>query len=390
MKKLTIIMLGMSSQAEWDQGILNKKMQTVQAGAVNRNFHILQQILKRPEVVRVIHVDFLPFTKRKVIKEALQAKLWRSTSNTQARGLTWRVDSKSPKWWSLACLRWQDVKHLKPFIPPDTEVVIWSYHPFFPQVFDLFPYAKKVFDSVDNWAEHPVYAPVKERLKKNYQHIQDQADIIFTVSPDLQNLFAGHQNVTWIPNGVDVDHFSREASNPEQFSTLPRPFVVYIGVIQERLDVELLEQTARLIPSIQIVLAGPVWAGTPLGGLRELKNVMFLGPVPYQDLPNLLSQASAGIIPHRVNRFTASMNPLKLYEYLASGLPVISTPVQGTEQFASGVRVATTSTEFAAAIQQAISLPTPEKQKLKLLVQNQTWDQRIDQMIKIIQRSCPH
>lgn len=389
MKQLNVIMLGMSSQAEWDQGILNKKMQKVQAGAVNRNFHILQQLLKRPEVARVIHVDFLPFTTRKVIKETLQAKLWRSTSKTQARGLTWRLDQKNPKWWSLACLRWQDVKHLKSFISTDTELVIWSYHPFFPQVFEAFPNAKKVFDTVDNWAEHPVYASVRERLKQNYGQIQHQADIIFTVSPDLRQLFAKHQNVTWIPNGVDPEHFS-QALNPEQFSALPRPFVVYVGVIQERLDVKLLEQTARLIPSIQIVLAGPVWEGTPLGGLRELKNVQFLGPVPYQDLPNLLSQASAGIIPHQVNRFTASMNPLKLYEYLASGLPVISTPVQGTEQFASGIRVATTPTEFASAIQQAISFPTQEKQKLKLLVQNQTWDQRVDQMIKIIQRSCPH
>lgn len=384
MKKMTVIMLGMSSQADWEEGILNKKLQKTQAGAVNRNFHILHHLLLRPEVARVIHVDFLPFTTRKKIKEAVQSKLWSSTVNTQAKGLTWRLDKKSEKWWSLACLCWKDVGHLQKYIVPDTDLVIWSYHPFFPQVFNLFPQAKKVFDTVDNWAEHPVYAKVQARLKQNYQTIQKIADIIFTVSPKLQELFSGHQKVVWIPNGVDVEHFS-QAKHPEQFVDLPQPYVAYVGVIQERLNVSLLEQVAQLLPQIHFVLAGPVWAGTELEGLPQLPNVHFIGQVPYQDLPNLLHRASAGIIPHHVNRFTASMNPLKLYEYLASGLPVVSTPVQGSEQFASGVHLAATPELFAAAIVEATHITTQERQNLKRLMQDHTWDQRVDQMLNVIQ-----
>lgn len=383
MKQLTIIMLGMSSQADWDQGILNKKLQKVQAGAVNRNFHVLQHLLKRPEVARVIHVDFLPFTLRKTVKEVLQARLWRSSVKTQARGLTWRLDANDAKWWSLACLGWRDVAHLKQFIAPDTEVVIWSYHPFFPQVFGLFPGALKVFDAVDNWVEHPVYASVKQQLQENYQEIQQTVDVIFTVSNDLQKLFSTHKKVIWIPNGVDANHFS-QTKQPEQFSDLPQPYAAYVGVIQERLDVELLTETAKLTPEIHFVLAGPVWEGTPLGELRELKNVHFIGPVPYQDLPNLLHKACAGIIPHRVNKFTASMNPLKLYEYLASGLPVISTPVQGTEQFSTGVSLASTALEFSTALKKSLLLSPIEKQRLIGLVKDQTWDNRIEQMINSI------
>lgn len=384
MKPMTIIMLGMSSQADWDQGILNRKLQKVQGGAVNRNYHVLQHVLKRPEVARIIHVDFLPFTPRKMVKEFLQAELWRSTPQTKDRGLTWRLDQRTDKWWSLACLRLSDLLQLKTYILPETELVVWSYHPIFPQVFGLFSGATKVFDTVDNWAEHSAYVGMKQQLLDNYQHITQTADVIFTVSPELKKLFTPHRNVTWIPNGVDVEHFS-SALPTEKFSHLKQPFAVYVGVIQERLDAELLEQVAKLTPSVQFVLAGPVWEGTPLAGLKALDNVHFIGPVPYQELPQLFSQASVGIIPHRVNRFTASMNPLKLYEYLASGLPVVSTPVQGTEQFSAGVQVRREPKEFSQAVLAAVQISPEDKTKLKQLVQDQTWDKRVEQMIKAIQ-----
>lgn len=382
MKQRTVILVSMSSRADWQEGILNKKFQHLQAGVVNRNFHILQTMLKRPEIERVISVDFLPFTLRKSIKQVMRTRLWRSTPETQDRGLTWRVDAITPKWWSVSALRAKDVAHLKRLVVPGTEVVVWSYHPFFPEIFQQYPTAKKVFDTVDNWSEHTAYIQYQQRLKKNYVRIDKTADVIFTVSPDLKKVFPENTHVYWVPNGVDVQHF-RQPSNNQQFNLLPKPFVVYCGVIQERFDLSLVEQTARLLPNIHFVIAGPIWEGINLASLH-LPNVHLIGSVDYQQLPSLLARASCGIIPHIVNRFTASMNPLKLYEYLAAGLPVISTPVKGTEQFPTGVTVASTPPEFATAIKKAIAYSSEQKKQLTSLVTEHTWETRLDTMLSYL------
>lgn len=379
MKQLTVILVGMSSRADWQQGILTKTGKKMQAGVVNRNFHVLQTLLKRPEVVRVISVDFLPFSLRKSVKQLWQSQLWRTTSSTQARGMTWRLDRVTSKWWSLAALRAPDVAQLKKFVVKGSGLVIWSYHPFFPEVFQLLEPAIKIFDTVDNWAEHPVYANYAELLQNNYSLIDQTADFIFTVSPDLRLVFPTNSHISWIPNGVDVRHFSEPNQSP-QFNSLAQPFVVYCGVIQERFDINLMVETAKLLPHIKFVIAGPVWEGIDLTPLRR-PNIQLLGPVNYEQLPSLLARASCGIIPHRVNRFTASMNPLKLYEYLAAGLPVVSTPIKGTEQFPGGVMVASTPVEFAAAIQKSLSYTHQQKQQLRDLVTDQTWDIRVEQML---------
>lgn len=383
MKQLTIILVGMSSRVDWEQGILTKNLQRMQGGVVNRNYHVLQTLLRRPEVEKVISVDFLPYNLRKSIKQGIQTHWWRRTKTTQAKGLTWRLEAVTGKWWSLSSLRVNALTQLKSYINPETQMVIWSYHPFFPEVFSQLPGAIIVFDTVDNWAEHPAYAKYTKRLKNNYSEIDSSADYIFTVSSDLKKLFPKNSQVTWVPNGVDVQHFSTP-HDPQEFNVLPQPFVVYCGVIQDRFDVKLVAATAALLPQIYWVIAGPVWKGMDLTSLN-LPNVRLIGPVNYRQLPNLLARASCGIIPHKINQFTASMNPLKLYEYLAAGLPVVSTPIKGTEQFPSGVLTASTPQEFAAAIQKALTYSPEQKIRLRQLIIDQTWDTRVQLMLKKIE-----
>lgn len=382
MKKKAIILVGMSSRADWEQGILNKKMRLMQTGVVNRNFHILQTLLAREEVAQVISVDFLPFTWKKKVKEIIQAKLWMSFPQTIGRGVSWRLDTVTKKWSSLACVCVKDVKHIKKWIDPQAEIIIWSYHPFFPEVFEYFPHAKTVFDAVDDWSSHPNYQAWRSELVKKYSSINTVAGTAFTVSPQLLSLFPNHPNLHWIPNGVDLNFFSRP-QNPQEFSDLPQPFAVYAGIIQERLDVALLSSVAQSLPSVHFILAGPVWENLDIQKLEAEPNVRFIGPVPYTKLPNLFSRASLGIIPHHVNRFTQSMNPLKMYEYLAAGLPVVSTPVSGTEQFSQGVRVATTPTEFSLAVTQALHQPKTKKE-LQELVKNESWESRVTSMLSYI------
>lgn len=384
MKPLTIILINMSTRADWEQGIMNKWGHIMQTGVVNRNWHVQQQLLKKPEVQQVISVDFIPYNLKKQIKQVVQTKLWKKTKDTKAKGFTWRLDQMSPKLWSMACLGPKPLKCLYPFIKPQTQLVVWSYNPFFPDVFSYFPQAISVFDTVDNWSTHPVYKRYVSRLQSGYQEIGRVAKQIFVVSPDLKRLFPTNAQVTWIPNGVDFAHFS-SPKNVNQYQHLKQPFVVYAGVIQERFDFKLLEQTARLLPYIKFVIAGPIWKSVKSDILRSSKNIQFIGPIPYADLPNLFSRAVCGIIPHHVNRFTSSMNPLKLYEYLAAGLPVVSTPIQGTDQFPLGIFIAKTADQFAQYVEEAKKFGLKEKQLFQTQVLSHTWEQRASQMLTLLQ-----
>lgn len=380
----TVIVVGMSSRADWEQGIVNKRLKTIQPGVVNRNFHVVQTLLRRDDIYQVITVDFLPFTWRKRLKEILQAKLWRSIPGTRAWGVGWRVDQVKEKWLTLACISQRHVKKLTPFISGDSPILLWSYHPFFPEVFSMFPGATSIFDTVDDWSTHPAYAAYANTLKAHYQSISTRADIIFTVSPILKHTFPHHPKTVWIPNGVDIMHFS-SPSNMDQFAHIPAQSVVYSGVIQERFDIQLMKATAEQLPDIQFILAGPVWPEVDISPLAAVPNIRFIGPIPYADLPNLFAHVRAGIIPHVINAFTQSMNPLKLYEYLAAGLPVVSTPVSGTEQFPNGVFLANTAQEWVKNIRKACALTEEERVALQHSVKDHSWDQRVDRMMRLIE-----
>ena len=112
-----------------------------------------------------------------------------------------------------------------------------------------------VFDSVDNWAEHSSYVKFKTRIEKSYDYIKKNTDIIFTVAEDLKNLFDDQPNVYWIPNGVDLKHYQDEWKLVNRdIGDLPKPIIGYIGVIQDRVDLELIQFLAENNPNKSFVL----------------------------------------------------------------------------------------------------------------------------------------
>jgi len=133
-------------------------------------------------------------------------------------------------------------------------------------------------------------------------------------------------------------------------------------------------------------LAGPVWKKAKTDRLKKMPNVHFLGPISYHDLPELYNYFDIGIIPHQITKFTKSMNPLKMYEYLACGLPVVTTPVAGTDQFRKFIKVAETRTDFIAALKHYLADPGDqvEKEKRRQAVRGHSWQNRLDRMFKII------
>lgn len=212
--------------------------------------------------------------------------------------------------------------------------------------------SKFVFDAIDNWMFHPQMKN-KELIKSNYQYVKKNADIIFTVSEALAESFAGHSNVNWVANGVDKQFFSEAFKCNKNSKNI---VVGYVGKIQERVDFELVEKCLEAFENVKFMFLGPAYSQKEKIETLKKKynNIEFTGDIHYNKLPEYLKNIDITIIPHKVDEFTNSMNPLKLYEYLAAGKPVVSTKVAGSDDISDYVFIAENDDGFIMNLKEVV------------------------------------
>lgn len=368
----------------------------IRKGIPNRNRHVLFKLLQNKKIDKVLAVDFLPFTFKRAVGNVFE-NVWQDFGGMVLKKSVFsKLTQISSKLFVYSTV--------KSFLPGEKKVYreiedhaaylglknygLWSYYPMFAGYLNYFKNCHpKVFDAVDNWVEHPNFHEYRLRLRRHYGLIDEKADNIFTVSKKLLALFPKNKNKFWISNGVDLEHFRNLGKSPHSpklklLSSLKKPLIGYTGIIQERLDLDLIEFLSLKNPEKSFVFLGPVW--TKVDKLKRLRNVHFLGEVGYQDLPHVLKQFDLGIIPHQINDFTNSMNPLKLYEYLAAGLPVVTTPVSGTEQFSKSVFIAKSREEFDLKINKVIASNKNSRPELcpeEDLLKNYSWENKVNEML---------
>ncbi len=381
-------MFNMSSFQEWENGV------------VNRNFHILKNLLDRPEIGKILAIDYLPFNLRRGFKSYLESQAFGARGKVIYRDFTNRliradqsalgrhinklfiystIDSVVSE--SLAM---RSIKRMMRKLDID-QPLIWSYLPLFVRPFQDITARLKIFDAVDDWRSHSAYENQRDRLEQNYRLISQRADLIFTVAKDLKLLFDDQPKVHWIPNGVDFDRWQGQFDFPDDLKDKTPPIIGYAGVIQNRIDIKLIKDIAELNPEKSFVFVGMIWPEINKGEFARNKNVYFLGQKPYGDLPRYLTHFHVGIIPHKVDPFTKSMNPLKLYEYLACGLPVVSTPVAGMDMFPDLIRIASDSEYFSQQINEALGEEAePLRIKRREAVKPHSWPARVGEMLRII------
>lgn len=393
-KQYDIVMFSMSDFKDWQE-----------KGIVNRNYHILNQLLKSSEIGKILHIDFLPYTKKRALRSYYESQIWGTSGKVIKRGLTSTLRKISDKLYICSTIDsifsekkvYKDINKILKKLNFNN-IILWSYFPIFVGYFDQIKSKIKIFDTVDNWLEHPNFKNYKARLLKNYNIIDQKADLIFTVSQDLIKLFPTNKNVHWISNGVDVAFFqntnvkcqismphrqvAEEATNVKK---IPHPIIGYVGIIQNRVDLDLIKYLAEQNPDKSIVLIGSIWPDANIEKIKNLKNIYLLGHKSYQELPRYIHQFDVAIIPHKINQFTRSMNPLKLYEYLACGKLVVTTPVAGIEEFRDLIYITSTKEEFNSKIQSALQENNKEFEIKRIKsVKKYSWDSRIDQMLKYI------
>jgi len=183
-----------------------------------------------------------------------------------------------------------------------------------------------------------------------------RADLVVTTSERLAEARRlWNPRTVWVPNGADVEHFGRPVDQPApELEPLGRPLIGFIGGLSQWIDVELLATLALARPDWSLVLIGPPGGGIDLARLRRLPNVHLLGPRPYASLPSYLAAFDVALIPFTRDPVTAAADPIKVYEYLAAGVPVVATDLPALRRLGHVVRLAESAAAFVAQVEAAL------------------------------------
>lgn len=381
---MDFIMFNMSSYVEWQNGVNN------------RNFQLLNNLLENNAVDKILAIDYLPFTLKRTLRNYKENILENIREGTVIKkGLFSKLTKINDKLFVYSTIKsiispGLVIAEIKKIINDldFNNIVNWSCFPLWIGNYHAFQEKITIFDAIDNWSEHSSYQKFKYKILNNYKTIAKDVDIIFTVSEEVQKVFGQRQKLIWLPNGVDFSHYQKSYNLINRdIGDLKKPIIGYEGIIQDKLDLDLIRMIAIKNEQASIVLIGPVWYDQIIKALADLKNVFFLGYKNYQELPMYIQQFDVAIIPHKNDKFCLSTNPMKLYEYLACGKPVVTVHQKELESFQPYIYLAKNYEEFNEFINQALqekNLVLSEKRKN--LVKEQTWRKRTKIIIDYLNR----
>ncbi len=274
-----------------------------------------------------------------------------------------------------------------------------------PRLFLFAPHAGSLLDGFresisiyfcnDPFAKLFEYPSARPNLQRMEDKLTRNADVVFTVSEQLTEERRRHNpNTHLIPLAADVELFSKALDEstpiPEELRSLSRPIIGHMGVINTRIDIELVRRIAKLLPEASFVFVGPILElgrqmHEELLGLQTCGNVYFLGNKPEELLPSYCKAVDVFIVPYLRDDVTKYIKAnAKFFQYVASGRPVVSTigPVDLDEEI---VRTAVSPEEFVGAIRIALTQRTPEAQAKRLaFARNNSWGERVDRIERIL------
>jgi UDP-galactopyranose mutase len=268
------------------------------------------------------------------------------------------------------------------------DYVLWFYTPMAMGFADDLDPKAIVYDCMDELSGFKFAPP---SLLENESKLFQKADLVFTGGQSLYEAKKDrHQSVHAFPSSIETAHFKQArtvSTEPDDQKQISHPRLGYCGVIDERLDINLVGQIAQLRPDWQFVMIGPVVKISD-EDLPHFTNIHYLGGKNYQELPAYMAGWDVALMPFAINESTRFISPTKTPEYLAAGKPVVSTAIRDVVRPYGDmnlVRIASTAEEFVAACEKALNenqtdnLPSVDE----FLAQN-SWDKTWSRMAGLI------
>jgi glycosyltransferase involved in cell wall biosynthesis len=195
------------------------------------------------------------------------------------------------------------------------------------------------------------------------------------------------EGVYYLPNGVSEIFFERDLPCPADFPQDGRPVAIYVGTLDTRFDLETLQYAVKRMKDIHFLLVGPLTCAALETGftvLDEETNFTRLGAKVYSELPAYLQWSDVGLIPFHLNELTEAVNPIKYYEYLASGLPVVAPPMRELLEMNGPLHSYNDAEHFCSAVQEALTAGRNSEAELVEYAAKHTWRNRFEQVIDLV------
>ena len=248
-----------------------------------------------------------------------------------------------------------------------------------------------LYDITDDWTQLDQSSREARLIASQDADLCRRADAVIVCSEKLfQSKRPLAPSLHLIPNGVHLAHYAtvgdRTRPLPPEAAAWPRPVLGYTGTVHaSRVDVELVEKLARRFSSGTLALVGPDFLPREVTArLDALGNVRRVPPVPYARVPEYMRAFDVCIVPHRVSSFTESLNPIKLWEYLAAGLPIVSTPVPGFRDYPQHVYLGADVESFSAGVAAALAEDPARRAARQEEARHHSWDARVDAVVEVM------
>lgn len=289
-------------------------------------------------------------------------------------------------------------RHLRPILSQlgFENVLLWLYPPQSAALVGQFNEVLSIYHCIER------FAGIQKGIKRKTMIAEEekllrQVDLVFTHAEGLRQLYQplARRPILLVPSAADVNHFQSSPEIRPEIAQIPQPRLGIVGTLDDRIDIEMLSILARQHPDWHLIFIGHIRSERlNLAPLLALTNVHYLDKRSFQELPEFLNGMNANLVPYLLNEMTRFISPLKVYEYLAVGKPVISVDLPEVRRLSEWVTIVPTTTgkaqtraqAFAAGIQQTLDANTPglESERRKVAWQH-TWDERVNKMWEIIE-----
>lgn len=327
---------------------------------IARKLRSLTQGLKNPtENLHVFSPLFLPVQGRPLVDGLNNLSL-----RMQLRGVCQRLGFESPILWlenarAADAISWFESKLI-------------VYH-----VSDLFANDR--------------YMSNRQRQQAREARMSEASDLLICVSRELYDLKRTQRdNVHYVPHGVDFDLFRRAAvarERPLEIAHVSKPIAGYFGTMSSSNDIEMMTYCARNLPQVSFVFAGQITGGdySVLGGL---KNVHFLGRLPYERIPHLCAHFDVCMLQWKMTDWIRNCNPLKMLEYMASGNPIVSVEINEAKQYSDVLSIARNQEEFCRAIEWELHNDTESRRNRRIAVASEhSWANHVEQISQLVEQT---
>lgn len=268
---------------------------------------------------------------------------------------------------------------------PKVDVILYLHFAPLRALFDLFDRPAVVYDILDDLSIYDadeVGMPEERRVRSHHPLVMERADVVIVSNRVLAETHRGERpDLVLVSNGVDTDRFAAVADVPEDLAPDGRPIIGYHGMISFWFDFALLTEVARARPGYRFVLVGPhdPRVAEQVAALAAIENIELLGERPSPTMPAYVGVFDVGTVWFRVNDLTSGVTPLKMYEYLAAGVPCVATPLPACVD-EPAVVTAGDAAEFADAIDAA--LVNRDRAALRRAAKSHDWDRLIEPAIR--------